>query len=165
MHIFLQKKINNNKNKIQLQTPAEVCTKLNVCHNSTALVVLPKLAALKPSQAPAGGFCSTCEAAVSFAEGWIAQNASEAEIAAYLDDFCKLTPYASECVNLVNAYLPQVIHYIELKENATTVCHQIGACTTANEYAAILGARLAKIAADVQAEGYCGLCQVIVFFF
>jgi len=144
------------------ETPGKVCDQINLCDNSTQLAVAPAVAK------PEDGFCSICTAIVGFVEAYIEQNATIAQIEARLDAACALTgPYASQCQALVNAYLPQIVAWIEKNETPQDICTKIGVCNdelSAGAWAAFaralnLSSRKAKTLTSAE---LCGACEAII---
>jgi len=141
-------------------SPGTVCDKITLCVNGS-------LAAVAVA-APQDGFCSVCEAIVGFVESYIEQNATLNQIEARLDALCALAgPYASQCVALVNAYLPQIIQWVEKNETPTQICTQLGVCTnlglplaTSKEGLAAFATAL-TLAAKANPE-LCAVCEAVV---
>jgi hypothetical protein len=146
------------------ETPGKVCDQINLCDNSTlssSIVVAPKVA-------PQDGFCSICTAIVGFVEAYLEQNATIAQIEARLDAACALTgPYASQCQALVNAYLPQIVAWVEKNETPQDICTKIGVCNN-NDVAAVSNGAWAaftqalNIASGKANVELCAACEAIV---
>lgn len=146
------------------ESPGKVCDQINLCDNSTSSLVVaaPKAAVA----APQDGFCSICTAIVGFVEAYLEQNATIAQIEARLDAACALTgPYATQCQALVNAYLPQIIAWIEKNETPQDICTKLGVCNNNDNVS--VGAWAAFTHALNVASGkanteLCAACEAIV---
>jgi len=80
------------------------------------------------SQEQSGG-CSICQLVVSYVESYLKQNATEAQIIAKLDELCtKIPVFGQECESLVSAEVPNIINWIEQKENPQAFCSSIRVC-------------------------------------
>jgi len=96
--------------------------------------------------------CAVCEIVVQVAENYVENNATLAEIQAKLDSVCEdlPSPYNGECTLLVNAYLPQIVAWLEANETPATICAQLSLCSYKEE---------AK--RDVE-QSPCAVCEIIV---
>jgi len=76
--------------------------------------------------------CSICELAVSVADNYLAQNATQTQIEKKLQSICNLLPepFSDECNQFVMQYTPQIIAWIEANEDPQEFCTQIGLCTS-----------------------------------
>eukprot|EP01120_Amphizonella_sp_Union-15-10_P010759 TRINITY_DN441_c0_g2_i1.p1 TRINITY_DN441_c0_g2~~TRINITY_DN441_c0_g2_i1.p1 ORF type:complete len:268 (-),score=35.30 TRINITY_DN441_c0_g2_i1:52-855(-) len=74
--------------------------------------------------------CTICQFIISWVEGEIGQNRTEAAIKDALDKVCSYLPsiYGSDCVILVNTYLNEIVQYLLNNEPPLTVCQQINEC-------------------------------------
>jgi len=105
------------------------------------------------SQEQSGG-CSICQLVVSYVESYLQQNATEQEIVQKLDVLCaKIPVFGQECESLVSSEVPNIIIWIEKKENPQAFCSSIKLCA-------------APIVATVKVGGPipCSICQVIVTY-
>jgi len=105
------------------------------------------------SQEQSGG-CSICQLVVSYVESYLQQNATEQEIVQKLDVLCaKIPVFGQECDSLVSSEVPNIIKWIENKENPQAFCSSIKLCA-------------APIVATVKVGGPipCSICQVIVTY-
>jgi len=110
---IIQQIINN-------EPPAKVCQQLSLCPTF---------------KGPFDLDCSICTILVSYVEELVATNATETEIENALDGFCQaLGPIGSSCVNIVNAYTPAMIAWIEKQEDPAIFCAQVGLCTTSTTH-------------------------------
>ena len=105
--------------------------------------------------------CTVCEAIVGFVESYLEQNATVAQIEARLEAACALTgPFATECKALVDAYLPQIIAWVEKNETPADICTKLGVCNDDKK-------AVARVAVEHVAgpqDGMCTVCQAIVGF-
>jgi len=129
------------------ENPAQLCAQLNLCTSNTA-VALPVKREVEQS------ICAVCELVVQVVESYVANNATEQQIQAKLDQVCGYlpAPYNGECTLIVNTYLPQIIQYIQNDENPAQLCAQLNLCTS-------------KMAVDVKREveqSVCSVCQLVV---
>jgi hypothetical protein len=74
------------------ETPANVCMQLGLCNNVALATAVGNAIhkASAGSTSPEDGFCSVCEAIVGFAESYLEQNSTVAQIEARLDALCAL---------------------------------------------------------------------------
>jgi saposin len=144
-------------------TPTEVCAKIKLCTSSAsvALVAAPK----------ASGACSMCDAVVGMVEAYLADNQTVAEIDQQLDQLCNaLGSYSVMCQNLVDAYLPQIVQYIEKNETPAQVCAKVGLCDAMAALAKQILQAKPAIAVPIVANAanaspaLCGLCKTIVSY-
>jgi len=102
-------------------TPAAICQQFGLCPQKL------KKVSIKAKQGPD---CSICIFAVGQIEDYIASNATETEIENALNQACSLLgPFQSQCEALV-VNLPQYIAQLEKAEDPTTICTQVGLCTS-----------------------------------
>lgn len=73
--------------------------------------------------------CDVCDLSVIAIEDYLESNHTIIELKQLLNTVCSKTPLSTMCTNLVNSYLPQIITYLEKKENPQTVCNQLGFCS------------------------------------
>jgi len=105
------------------------------------------------SQEQSGG-CSICQLVVSYVESYLKQNATEQEIAKKLDALCANIPvFGQECVSLVNSELPNIINWIENKENPQAFCSSIRVCSARK-------ITVTKVGGPIP----CSICQVAVTY-
>eukprot|EP01087_Luapelamoeba_hula_P001858 TRINITY_DN1165_c0_g1_i1.p1 TRINITY_DN1165_c0_g1~~TRINITY_DN1165_c0_g1_i1.p1 ORF type:complete len:121 (+),score=21.56 TRINITY_DN1165_c0_g1_i1:62-424(+) len=100
---------------------------------AVAILLLAVLAVLfSAAPAAAQSECSFCELAVQYIEGWIAENATEAQIERYLEVVCALAPAteAKYCDDFVNIYLPTMITYLNNNVPPEYACSLAGLCTS-----------------------------------
>jgi len=144
---------------LKKQNPNQICDDLKLCVNGTMssiVAIIPTPTTVTDAldiTAPQDGFCSICTAIVGFVESYLEQNATIAQIEARLDALCALAgPYSTQCVALVNAYLPQIIQWVEKNETPQDICTKLGVCTMF---------ALAQLKAP-QAGTECILCKLVV---
>jgi saposin len=100
-------------------TPQVICQTLGLC---------PKRKAVKPKAQ--GADCSICIFVVGQIEDYIASNATETEIMNALNQACALLgAFQAQCQALVQN-LPAYIAQLEKAEDPTTICTQVGICTS-----------------------------------
>jgi len=99
-----------------------VCTQLGMCSDAEVQIYN----APQPEDD-----CSDCTQLVQWIENWVAQNSTETEITLYLETVCTLIPgYTTLCDQIVENELPVIIEYLENNESPSTVCGQIGMCSS-----------------------------------
>jgi len=104
------------------------------------------------SQEQSGG-CSICQLVVSYVESYLKQNATEQEIVQKLDVLCAEIPvFGQQCESLVSSEVPNMINWIENKENPQAFCSSIKLCAAP------------KVAVKVGGPIPCSICQVIVTY-
>jgi saposin len=107
------------------ESPQAFCTQIGLC--SSARLTVKKVKAT--SQKLRGGVCSICQTLVALIENYVAAATTEDKIEAELAKVCQaLGPYAQECDNLIDEYLPQLVQWVVAKENPATLCAQIKVC-------------------------------------
>jgi hypothetical protein len=104
------------------EPPHTFCGQIGFCKSS------PQVAKREIEQSP----CAVCQLVVSVAESYLANNATAAQIQAKLDGLCADLPstYSGQCTLMVNAYLPQIIAWLQNKEPAATLCAQLSLCSS-----------------------------------
>jgi saposin len=125
------------------ETPAEVCQQLSLC---------PKQAVKRDvEQSP----CAVCEIVVQVTENYLENNATVSEIQQKLDQVCGdlPSPYNGECTLIVNAYLPQIIAWLEANEPPATLCAQLSLCSSSQ--------RPAEVKRAIQ-QSPCSICEIVV---
>jgi saposin len=93
---------------------------------------------------------------VQVAESYIANNATDQQIEAKLDAVCGdlPSPYNGECTLIVNAYLPQIIAWIQNDEPPATLCAQLSLCSSKKS-------EVAPIRRTVE-QTPCAICELVV---
>jgi len=103
-------------------SPQAVCQSLSLCNTR-------KLAP-KPKKVSQGADCSICIFAVGQVEDYIASNATESEILDALNQACSLLgSFQAQCKSIVSN-IPAYIAQLEKAEDPTTICTQVGLCTS-----------------------------------
>uniref|UniRef100_A0A6B2LJ60 Saposin B-type domain-containing protein n=1 Tax=Arcella intermedia TaxID=1963864 RepID=A0A6B2LJ60_9EUKA len=92
--------------------------------------------------------CVLCEYVIQTAEQLIVQNATEAQILAFLESACILlpSPYNETCYTAIETQGPQIIQWLVDKESPEVVCTQLALCPTT----------------EVQGGDYCSICELVV---
>jgi len=116
-------------------TPQVCCQTLGFCQQRANVVntiakkkVAEKLRA--KVNAKGGADCSICIFCVGQVEDYIASNATETQIENALDQACQLLgSFQAQCMGIVSN-LPSYIAQLEKAEDPTTVCTQVGICTS-----------------------------------
>ena len=110
------------------EPPATACAQLGLCSSK------PVAVKREVEQTP----CTVCSLVVQVAETYLANNSTQTQIEAKLDALCGdlPSPYNGECVLIVNAYLPQIITWLENNEPPATLCAQLSLCSSKKEVTA-----------------------------
>jgi saposin len=106
------------------ESPQVACQQVGLC--SSAVVT-------KAVARPQGGqLCGICELAISAVESYISTNQTEAQIIAYIENFCTLLPgsLGTYCDQFVATYLPQAIQWIDQNQPPQVFCTTIGLCSS-----------------------------------
>jgi hypothetical protein len=84
---------------------------------------------LQKVEAPEQEMCVFCTMAVSSLAAWLKQSPTGvAEVEAYLEGLCRLTPAAGDCKQLVSGYITIALHFLEYAD-PHFVCQQLTLCT------------------------------------
>lgn len=77
-----------------------------------------------------GIYCVVCDTIISYVEKWIAEDKTDQEIEAMLEDVCALLPadYETVCDSEIKNYTPLIIEYIEQELPPDTICALVGLC-------------------------------------
>eukprot|EP01087_Luapelamoeba_hula_P017048 TRINITY_DN5333_c0_g1_i2.p1 TRINITY_DN5333_c0_g1~~TRINITY_DN5333_c0_g1_i2.p1 ORF type:complete len:166 (+),score=27.63 TRINITY_DN5333_c0_g1_i2:544-1041(+) len=109
-------------------------------HNNMKIVLIALLALAVFATIPAAVSaqdteCSFCKLAVQYVEGYLAENATEAQIEKYFEVICKLAPsqYTADCDAFITQYLPTVIRYLNANVPPSQVCSLVGLCSSSSE--------------------------------
>lgn len=109
------------------EDPQTLCTQLGLCSSSKINIIEEVV----NNKAPQQDACSLCELAISYIEGWLAQNATVQQIEQALEKLCNLIPQlAATCDAIVEQGLPQIIAWIEQNQTPTQVCTELGLCSS-----------------------------------
>lgn len=76
--------------------------------------------------------CSLCQYAVSWVEGKLISNSTEADIEKVLDEVCNILPseYQQGCQTIINTYTPELVSLLMTKASPDVICQAIKLCTT-----------------------------------
>jgi saposin len=118
-------------------TPKVVCQTLGLCSSNKASPRLDihrkKLQSNLAKKVKGGADCSICVFAVGQIEDYIASNATETQIMNDLNQACALLgSFQAQC-NAVVQNVPAYIAQLEKAEDPTTICTQVGICTSATQ--------------------------------
>ncbi|RUS88535.1 hypothetical protein EGW08_003711, partial [Elysia chlorotica] len=104
--------------------PQEVCTRLGLCTSKTTVQII---------KANDGPQCTLCEFVLTQLDNILADNSTQAQIEAALDQVCNFLPASikQECDTLVQQYTPQLIQLL-LQFKPQEVCTRLGLCTSKN---------------------------------
>jgi saposin len=115
-------------------TPQVVCQTLGLCSskaNPRLDIHRKKVQANLAKAKTKGADCSICVFAVGQIEDYIASNATETEIMNALNQACALLgSFQAQC-NAIVQNVPAYIAQLEKAEDPTTICTQVGICTSA----------------------------------
>uniref|UniRef100_A0A8C9T0N7 Prosaposin n=1 Tax=Scleropages formosus TaxID=113540 RepID=A0A8C9T0N7_SCLFO len=107
---------------VQEADPKTICTVLGLCKGAN-----PEM---DKAQFEAGGFCEVCKMAVRYIDGFLEQNATEAEIEDAVKKVCNFLPdsYKEECDQLIEQYGPVMVQLLLQMMDPDFVCMKVGAC-------------------------------------
>ncbi|KAI3363099.1 hypothetical protein L3Q82_011747, partial [Scortum barcoo] len=114
---------------VQQADPKTVCTVLGLC-NGASRVYVP---ALDQRRFKAGGYCEVCKMAVSYIDGILEKNATEAQIEEAVRKVCSFLPdsFQTECDQMIEQYEPMLIQLLLQMLDPDFVCMKVGACPEA----------------------------------
>ncbi|XP_054655582.1 prosaposin [Dunckerocampus dactyliophorus] len=114
---------------VQQADPKTVCTVLALCNDAKRAFVT----ALDVTAFKAGGYCEVCKMAVSYIDGILEKNATEAQIEEAVRKVCSFLPdsYQKECDQLVEQYEPVLVQVLLQMLDPDFVCMKVGACPEA----------------------------------
>jgi len=109
------------------------CSQIGLC--SSARPCPKAIKPAKPEQPKpeqGGQLCGICELAISSVEQYMQQNATEAQIIAFLENVCNSLPggVGSICDAVVDQYVPLMIQWLAQNEPPQVFCTQIGLCSS-----------------------------------
>jgi len=125
-----------------------------------------KLKPVQPVKENSAIECTICTLVVNLAESALGANASEAAIEDFLDNtVCSILPFglSKDCDSFVSAYLPALIQFIQLGENGTVACTQIGVCSSTTPLMNFQPVKIQNVA-QPKAAGQieCLICSTVV---
>jgi len=130
------------------------------------VLALFAMAPAAPARAQQLNVCGLCSLAVSYIEGYVAENYTEAQITKAIEIVCKIAPgpYESQCDEVIEAYVPEVISLIINKENPQTICKQVKLCPASIMAFKPLPVPVKKplVAKPASNPQLCGVCMMIV---
>eukprot|EP01028_Stygiella_incarcerata_P007826 TRINITY_DN327_c0_g1_i3.p1 TRINITY_DN327_c0_g1~~TRINITY_DN327_c0_g1_i3.p1 ORF type:complete len:823 (-),score=203.69 TRINITY_DN327_c0_g1_i3:237-2705(-) len=117
------------------ETPDIICEQLSLC----------------TKKLDASLECPMCELIMEEVEKLIASETGETKIEEALDKVCGLLPASAAefCEELVSAYLPEIVEWIEKKETPKVICQQIGVC-------------VAETVSHVKSPLECSICELVM---
>nr|XP_014343937.1 PREDICTED: prosaposin isoform X3 [Latimeria chalumnae] len=114
---------------VQQMDPKVVCSTLGLCKGAERLYVEK----IDPAVFKTGGFCEVCETMVSYLDGILEENSTQAEIEDALKKVCSFLPekMRSQCDQLIAQYEPDIMQLVLQMLDPEFVCTHLGACGTA----------------------------------
>ncbi|KAK5614936.1 hypothetical protein CRENBAI_009075 [Crenichthys baileyi] len=114
---------------VQQADPKTVCAVLGLCNDASRAYIV----ALDQARFKVGGYCEVCKMAVSYIDGILQKNATEAEIEEAVKKVCSFLPdtYKTECDQLVEQYEPMLVQLLLQMLDPDFVCTKVGACPEA----------------------------------
>ncbi|XP_037638251.1 prosaposin isoform X1 [Sebastes umbrosus] len=114
---------------VQQADPKTICTVLALCNEGSRTFV----PALDQTRYKAGGYCQVCKMAVSYIDGILEKNATEAQIEEAVRKVCSFLPdsYQTQCDQMVEQYEPMLIQLLLQMLDPDFVCMKLGACPEA----------------------------------
>jgi len=99
--------------------------------NCLKILLIALLCVSVARAAPTDTTCDTCTYLVGAIESWIESNSTVQEITQLLDTLCDNVPgWTVVCDAIVSYGIADLIQLIESTENPTTVCTQLGLCSS-----------------------------------
>eukprot|EP00033_Pygsuia_biforma_P000454 GCRY01000540.1.p1 GENE.GCRY01000540.1~~GCRY01000540.1.p1 ORF type:complete len:900 (+),score=186.89 GCRY01000540.1:115-2814(+) len=109
------------------ESPDTICKQFGFCKESDA-------SPLPVDDEEIVGECFVCKTVLKYAERYLTENSTEAEIASFLEKLCNYLPhFQNNCDNLVETYTPVLLKWLKIMENPETFCKQMGLCDTVVE--------------------------------
>ncbi|XP_013861451.1 prosaposin isoform X2 [Austrofundulus limnaeus] len=114
---------------VQQADPKTVCTVMALCNGANRQYVVT----LDQPRYKAGGYCEVCKMVVSYIDGILEKNATEAEIEEAVKKVCSFLPdaYRTECDQLIEQYEPMLVQLLLQMLDPDFVCTKLGACPEA----------------------------------
>ncbi|KAG7229995.1 hypothetical protein INR49_009715 [Caranx melampygus] len=114
---------------VQQADPKTVCTVLALCNDASRAYV----PALDQARFKAGGYCDVCKMAVTYIDGILEKNATEAQIEEAVRKVCSFLPDSlqTECDQMVQQYEPMLVQLLLQMLDPDFVCMKLGACPEA----------------------------------
>lgn len=147
---------------INNEPPNVACAAVGLCNSSSLAVVDKKLSnKVKTIKDEIG--CAVCTYIVTAAEGYIANNATESDILAFLEKDCELLgikSWVATCQGTIATFGPEIIQLVIDKQPADVVCTEIGLCS--NSSAPAVAAPAPKVSGNETVP--CELCEMLVYY-
>jgi len=118
--------------------------------------------------------CGDCELVITFVDTWVDANATDQEIATYLDVACStiFSAEESECDAIVATGVTEIVQWLNENETPSQVCTQLGFCSSRRVKSHMGGlktikaieakpVKLVKAAPQIK-QSDCGACEVII---
>lgn len=84
---------------------------------------------VKPNNLSIG--CSACEIVITLVEDWLSNGSTEQEIITKLQTYCNSLPvFVSECEQIAQNDVPQIINWIEQSKTPNEICGSLSFCST-----------------------------------
>jgi saposin len=122
--------LNNNEPPQVFCTQVGLCSSARPCPKTVKAVKPVKPVQPKPQQG--GQLCGVCELVIASVEQYMQQNATEAQIIAFLENVCNALPggVGSICSAVVDQYVPLMIQWLVTNESPSVFCTQVGLCSS-----------------------------------
>ncbi|KAM6922973.1 prosaposin isoform 2-T2 [Lycodopsis pacificus] len=114
---------------VQQADPKAICKMLALCNDASRAFV----PALDQKVFKSGGYCDVCKMAVSYIDGILEKNATEAQIEEAVRKVCSFLPksFQTECDQMIQQYEPMLIQLLLQMLDPDFVCMKVGACPEA----------------------------------
>ncbi|XP_068580952.1 prosaposin [Cebidichthys violaceus] len=114
---------------VQQADPKTICIVLALCNDASRAFV----PALDQTLFKTGGYCDVCKMAVSYIDGILEKNATEAQIEEAVRKVCSFLPksFQTECDQMIQEYEPVMIQLLLQMLDPDFVCMKVGACPEA----------------------------------
>ncbi|XP_070545176.1 prosaposin-like isoform X1 [Ptychodera flava] len=113
----------------QLMDPLKVCQLIGLCGPTNKELLLQSVKTTPVKDTPT---CALCEFVLRELDSMLADNATQSEIIAAVDQVCSLLPgsLGAECKSFVDEYGPAVIQLLISQIEPQQICTLIGLCTS-----------------------------------
>jgi saposin len=147
-----------------------ICKKIGLCQISAAVKGGKSQAARWPvlHRQPDDVVCDLCLEAIQYIEVLVLNDTLKPDIEALVNAWCETLPHpiSSLCQSYVDAWINDIIEWIEEEVAAIDICARLGLCATASKRAARKGVFYGSVtgprAVPGRNGGFCDVSQQIV---
>jgi saposin len=143
--------------------PDKVCTAIGLCtadKEATSQTKAQPISVAKSNDEE----CDLCKYAVSYLDSFLAQNSTEAEVEALLEQVCSILPSSlkQQCDSLVKQYGPLIVELLKAELDPSRVCIAVGLCTANRKATSQTKTQPISVAKSNDEE--CDLCKYAVSY-